>query len=70
MEPIIIDVKDKSKYLPFLQFIQQLDFVEILKPAKKKTHNEKYDFFGSAGLWAEKDINAKELRTKAWNRQK
>jgi len=31
---------------------------------------EKYDFFASAGLWQGKNVDAKELRAKAWNRQK
>jgi hypothetical protein len=50
--------------------LQQLDFVEIEKPVTKKGVNEKYNFFASAGLWAGKNIDSKELRTKAWNRQK
>lgn len=40
------------------------------KPTKKKSTAEKYDFFASAGLWEGKTIDAKELRNKAWNRQK
>lgn len=70
MEPIILNIKDQAKYLSFLQFIQQLDFVEVEKPANNKVVTEKYDFFASAGLWKDKTIDAKELRTKAWNRQK
>ena len=70
METIILNIKDQAKYLSFLQFVQQLDFVEVEKPAKKKPVAEKYDFFASAGLWQGKTIDAKELRVKAWNRQK
>ena len=32
--------------------------------------NEKHDFFASAGMWKDKNIDAKELRAKAWNRVK
>lgn len=70
METIILNIKDQAKYLSFLQFVQQLDFVEVKKPAKKKPVVGKYDFFASAGLWQGKKIDAKELRAKVWNRQK
>ena len=52
-----------------MQLIKQLDFVEVEKVKKKKA-SAKYDFFKSAGLWANRNINAKELRQKAWNIQK
>ncbi len=70
METIVINIKDQTKYLSFLQFVQQLDFVEVEMPAKKRSASKKYDFFASAGLWKDKIIDAKELRTKAWNRLK
>jgi len=69
MKTITLNIKDEAKYLSFLQFIEQLDFIELEKPAKKNSTVEKYDFFASAGLWKGKDIDAKELRTKAWYRQ-
>jgi hypothetical protein len=70
METIVLNIKDEAKYLSFLQFVQQLDFVEVEKPAKKRSVAAKYDFFASAGLWKGKNLDAKELRAKAWNRQK
>ena len=70
METIVLNIKDQTKYLPFLQFIQQLDFVTVEKQTKKRVVAEKYDFFASAGLWHNNNINAKELRVKAWSRQK
>jgi len=70
METIVLNIKDQAKYLSFLQFVQQLDFVEVEKPAKKRSLTKKYDFFASAGLWKDRNIDAKELRFKAWNRQK
>ena len=51
-----------------MQLIKQLDFVEVERIKKKKT-SSKYDFFSSAGLWADRDIDAKELRIQAWNRK-
>ena len=70
METIVLNIKDEAKYLSFLQFVKQLDFVEIEKPVKKKDVSEKYNLFASAGLWENKNIDAKQLRANAWNRQK
>ncbi len=69
MEQIILKVKDSSKLSFLLQLIKQLDFVEV-KQVKKKSAPANYDFFSSAGLWADRDVNAKELREKAWDRRK
>ena len=56
--------------MPFLlQLIKQLDFIEVEKVKNKKA-SEEYDFFGSAGLWANRDINIKEHRMQAWDRPK
>ena len=67
MEQLILNIKDDSKISFLLQLIKQLDFVEIEK-VKKKRAASKYDFFSSAGLWSNRDIDAKELRKQAWKR--
>jgi hypothetical protein len=69
MEQLILTIKDSSKLSFLMQLIKQLDFVEVEKIKKKKSAS-KYDFFSSAGLWANRDVNAKELRKQAWSRQK
>ena len=69
MEQLILNIKDSNK-MPFLmQLLKQLDFVEVEEVKKKKASAE-YDFFSSAGLWADREINAKELRKQAWERMK
>jgi len=68
MEQLILNIKDSSKLSFLMQLIKQLDFVEVERIKKKKT-SSKYDFFSSAGLWADRDIDAKELRIQAWNRK-
>lgn len=70
METIVLNIKDQDKYLSFLQFVRHLDFVEIEKPEKRRILSEKYNFFSSAGLWENRNIDAKELRNKAWSRLK
>ncbi len=69
MEQLILNIKDSSKLSFLMQLIKQFDFVEVEK-VKKKKKSDKYDFFNSAGLWANREINAKELRKQAWDRTK
>ncbi len=67
MEQLILNIKDSSKLSFLMQLIKQLDFVEVEK-IKKKGASAKYDFFNSAGIWANRQICAKKLRKEAWNR--
>ncbi len=69
MEQLILNIKDSSKLSFFMQLIEQFDFVEVEKVKKKKS-SSRYDFFSSAGLWANRKVDAKELRKQAWTRQK
>lgn len=69
MVQILINIKDNSKLSFLMQLIKQLDFVEV-EMVKKKQVSAKHDFFSSAGLWANRKIDAKELREQAWGRTK
>lgn len=69
MERLILNIKDSSKLSYLMQLIKQLDFVEVER-VKKKKNSSKYDLFSSAGLWADREVDAKELRIQAWNRKK
>jgi len=69
MEQLILNIKDSSKLSFLIQLMKQFDFVEIAKVKKKKAA-DKNDFFSSAGLWANREVNTKELRKQAWNRTK
>ena len=69
MEQVILNIKDSSKMSFLMQLIKQLDFVEIERVRKKK-NSTKHDFFKSAGMWANRKINAEKLRSKAWDRSK
>ncbi|MCD4774249.1 MAG: hypothetical protein K8R41_12800 [Bacteroidales bacterium] len=66
MEQLILKIKDSSKLSFLMQLIKQLDFVEV-EEVKKKKVSANYDFFSSAGLWKNREIDAKELRKQAWN---
>jgi hypothetical protein len=69
MEQLIVRVKDKRKLSFIIQLFKQMDFVEIELIAKDKS-SKKHDIFNSAGMWAGKEISAKELRAEAWGREK
>jgi hypothetical protein len=73
MEKIVLTVKDKGKLSFLMELLKELDFIEVQQPSLKSTPaatKEDYDFFASAGLWKNKNIDAKELREKAWKRSR
>jgi len=68
MESITIYVKDKKQIDFLYQLLQHIDFVVMPAASKKNTKNKEYDFFKSAGLWANRIITQDDLRAKAWKR--
>ncbi len=67
MERIILTIKDGSKRNFFLELLKQFDFIEVQTAKEKKA--DQYDFFASAGLWKNRDIDANQLREQAWKRR-
>ena len=73
MEKIVLTIKDKGKLSFLMELLKQFDFIEVqqLSVKSKPTEaKEEYNFFASAGLWKNKNIEAKELREKAWKRSR
>ncbi len=70
MERIILKIKNQKKTNFLLELLKQFDFVEVLKDKgkTKPKSKQKYDFFSSAGLWSGRDVDADELRKKAWKK--
>ncbi|HEX6981557.1 MAG TPA: hypothetical protein VF181_02245 [Balneolaceae bacterium] len=66
MQKIILNIKDDKKTNFLIELLKQFDFVEIEKSSQKQDEN--YDFFASAGLWKNREINAEKLRKQAWQR--
>lgn len=62
----MIKVKDDKKGMHLVNFLEQLDFVEIEKDRSSKFDKTKSDLFRSAGTWRDRDIDATKLRTEAW----
>jgi len=73
MEIVTLKIKNKSKFRHFLDFIKDLDYVEVLKKetfSGKKITSSDDDFFALAGMWENRNINANELRSDAWQKRK
>jgi len=66
MQRITLTIKDDKKVGFLLELLKQFEFIEVQKTSKKK--NSKYNFFASAGLWKDRDIDSKQLRKDAWTR--
>ncbi|MFH1051482.1 MAG: hypothetical protein V1779_11205 [bacterium] len=64
MEQISLSIKDDSKTKFLIDLLKQLDFVEFT--IEKKDVKKKYNFFKSAGLWKNRNIDGETLRKQAW----
>jgi hypothetical protein len=70
MEKITFTIKDPTKKSFLLELLKQFDFIEIQRSKKEKANTDPYDFFASAGLWRDREVNAAQLREKAWKRSR
>jgi len=66
MKKITLTIKDEKKVNFLMELLKQFDFIEIQETEEKMNNN--YDFFSSAGLWKNRDINTEQLRSQAWKR--
>jgi hypothetical protein len=68
MEKFIIELKDHSKRNFLIELLGQLDFIDvrIKKEEEEIAAENDYDIFQSAGLFAQRDIDANQLRREAW----
>lgn len=67
MQKITLTIKDDKKVNFLMELLKQFDFIEINKSGQKK--DEDYNFFASAGLWKNREIDAEKLRRQAWQRK-
>jgi len=67
MQKITLTIKDDKKVNFLMELLEQFDFIEINKSGQKK--DEDYNFFASAGLWKNREIDAEKLRRQAWQRK-
>ena len=67
MQKIILTIKDDKKVSFLMELLKQFDFIEINQSEQKQDKN--YNFFASAGMWKNREIDAKQLRKQAWQRK-
>jgi hypothetical protein len=61
---------DKNKLDALIAFLKSWNFDAEVKTKSVQKAKIKNDFSMSLGLWSNHNIDAKELRTKAWSRSK
>ena len=69
MNKVIINIKDKNKLSFLSELLAQFDWLDFkIKQEEEKTAaaEEEYDFFASAGMMKDREIDSNELRQKAW----
>jgi len=66
MEKFVIELKDLSKRTFLLELLAQLDFIEFKIKEEESRSEAEYDFFQSAGLFSNRNIDANQLRKEAW----
>lgn len=67
MQKITLNIKDDKKINFLMELLRQFDFIEIQNSTQYQ--NDNYNFFASAGLWKDRDIDGEELRRQAWQRK-
>jgi hypothetical protein len=68
MKKVTLTIKDERKTGFLMELLKQFDFIEVQKYDRKKESTSDYDFFASAGLWKDRNINIDQLREQAWQR--
>jgi len=66
METIIIRIKDASRRSFLLELLSQLDFIDFNVSRERTQPGKDADFFQAAGLFAQRQIDADQLRKQAW----
>lgn len=67
MQKITLTIEDDKKVNFLMELLNQFDFIKVQKSSRQ--NRDDYDFFASAGLWKNRDINSEQLRRQAWQRR-
>jgi len=67
MSVIVLNIKNEEKGKFLLDFLKQVEFIDIEEPpAKKVRSTEKNSFRELFGIWKDRDISLETIRKKAW----
>ena len=69
MTNILIQIKDDSKTNDVIQFLNDIDFLEVKVQSdnKDKAKSNKKQLTNAFGIWKDKTISLSEIREKAWH---
>ena len=67
MQKFTLTIKDDKKVNFLMELLKQFDFIEIKKSGQKQ--DKDYNFFASAGMWKNRELDAEQLRRQAWQRK-
>lgn len=72
METVTIKIRNKRKFTKFMEFVKDLDYVEIVSDKKPSSPKKSVgmDIFDLEGLWKDRDITIEDIRAKAWPKRK
>ena len=66
MQKVTITIKDDSKLKALIQFLREIDFVEISRDEKSRNVYRDKKFDELFGIWKDRSISISDLRKKAW----
>ena len=74
MDKLIVTLKDSGKREMLIGLLRELTFVDTVTPiqdvaiTEEDADDSEGSIFDAAGMWADRDIDAEKLRSKAWKR--
>ena len=67
MSRVILNIRDEVKADSLINFLKNIDFIEVSKEKQKTINKKSIDaFYESAGIWKNRQISGKNLRKQAW----
>lgn len=66
MSVVVLNIKNEEKGKFLLDFLKQIEFIEVEEPPVTKTTKEKESFRELFGIWKDRDIDLETIRKKAW----
>ena len=67
MSVVVLNIKNEEKGKFLLEFLKQVEFIDIKELSHKKTEKkEKNSFRELFGIWKDRNISLETIRKKAW----
>lgn len=68
MQKLILNIKDDSKMDILIQFLREINFIEILKIERSENSYKTNKFDSLFGIWKNRSVFISDLRKQAWGR--